>query len=26
MAERGSAWIARRINIANHRRAQFPEA
>jgi len=26
IADRGNAWIARRIDIANHWRAQFPES
>ena len=26
IADRGNAWIARRIDIANHCRAQFPES
>ena len=26
IADRGNAWIARRIDITNHWRAQFPES
>ena len=26
IADRGNAWIARRVDIANHWRTQFPES